>query len=120
MCAAVVEAHQLDVPAAGQLGVQPPGDLEPGLLVSDDAVDGRSPRALSGSGRAEAEERLDKGAGPRVEDAALNRGERLADEPLDTCERGAELGHVALGGPWQQRGQHELCDERSAVGVRTQ
>ena len=67
-----------------------------------------------------AEQRLDRGFSARMEDAALDRGERLADDPLDTRERGAELGQIAFGKRRQQRGQHELRDERGAAGVRAQ
>src|SRR5436190_12569309 len=114
------EAHELHPPTAGQLGLHATDQVAPRRLACHHPVDGGPPRALAHAGRPETQQGVDQSAGARVVDTALNRSERLPDEPLEPGERSAELRQVAIGEPGKQRGQDELRDERSAGGVRAQ
>ena len=91
------------------------------VLAPDDAVDGRPPRGLARPGGAVAQQRVDERE--RRADGTCRPGPAAnasPDEPLQPGQGRAELGEVALDERGQQRGQHELGDQRRALGVGPQ
>src|SRR5262245_36157615 len=97
--------------AAVEGGADAIRDPDSFFLVSDDAVDRWSPRALPDACRAQLRHAPQHFlARTRRERAALHRRKPPARDRLDRGQRAAEAGEIALGERGQQRHENEMSD----------